>query len=288
MSEDARAPGSDRVFAGAVAELYERLLVPMIFAPYAQDLARRAAARAPSRVLELAAGTGAATRALDAALPREVALVATDLNPAMLAQARAVGTGRPVAWREADAMALPFDDGAFDLVACQFGVMFFPDRAAAFAEARRVLAPGGGFLFNAWDRIEANGFADEATRALARLYPGDPPRFLARTPHGYHDVAAIADDLRAAGFAQAAAIEAVEARSLAASARDAARAYCQGTPLRAEIEARAQAGGPTLAEATDAVAQAVATRFGDGSPDGAVEGAIRAFVVEVSRSRTRG
>jgi SAM-dependent methyltransferase len=266
------APRSDAMFAGSIPELYDTHLVPLIFEPYALDLARRAAALAPGRVLETAAGTGVVTRALARTLPAQVDLVATDLNPPMLARAAAVGTARPVAWQPADAMQLPFAAGAFDLVVCQFGVMFFPDKAAAFAEARRVLRPGGALLFNVWDRIEANEFADVVTAALAALYPDDPPRFMARTPHGYFDRELIARDLAAAGFGAPPVIETVTARSRAPSAQAVAVAYCQGTPLRNEIETRSADG---LADATRACAQALEARFGSG----AVDGQIQALVV---------
>ncbi len=188
-------PGSDAVFAGSIPELYDTQLVPLIFEPYAADLARRIAALAPSRVLETAAGTGVVTRALARALPASTELVATDLNQPMLDHAAAIGTARPVTWQKADAMQLPFDDASFDVVACQFGAMFFPDKARAFAEARRVLRPGGTLVFNVWDRIEENEFADVVTDALAVVFPADPPRFMARTPHGYSDRQAIATDL---------------------------------------------------------------------------------------------
>ncbi|HET7092186.1 MAG TPA: methyltransferase domain-containing protein, partial [Thermomicrobiales bacterium] len=195
--------GHDAAFVGSIPELYDRLMVPLIFAPYAADLARRAAQCEPARVLELAAGTGVVTRQLAQTLRPDVAIAATDLNRGMLDQAIAVGVARPVEWRQADALALPFADAAFDLVVCQFGVMFFPDKALAFAEARRVLRPGGQFLFNVWDRIEDNDFADTVTEALGALAPNDPPRFLARIPHGYHHPAVIAEDLARGGFRSA-------------------------------------------------------------------------------------
>jgi len=175
--------------------------VPLIFGAYAEDLARRVATRPVRRVLEIAAGTGVVTRALAAALPAGVEIVATDLNPAMIDHAQTIGTSRPVTWRQADAMQLPFEDVEFDAIVCQFGVMFFPDKPKAFAEARRVLGPRGVFLFNVWDRIEENDFADTVTDAVATMFPADPPRFLARTPHGYHDRGAIARDLMQGGFA---------------------------------------------------------------------------------------
>jgi SAM-dependent methyltransferase len=269
------APATDRVFAGSIPELYDTYFVPLIFEPYAADLATRLRARPITRLLEIAAGTGVVTRALAAALPASVPIVATDLNPAMLERAAAVGAARPVEWRQADAMQLPFPDGSFDAVVCQFGVMFFPDKPKAFAEARRVLRPGGVFVFNVWDRIADNEFTDVATTALEPLFPTDPPRFMARTPHGYHDTATIVRDLAAGGFTAPPAIETVTARSRAASARIAAMAICEGTPLRGEIEARDPAG---LQAATDAAEQALIRRFGSG----AIDGKIQAHVVVVA------
>jgi SAM-dependent methyltransferase len=186
---------TDTAFAGSIPKLYERYLVPLIFEPYAADLALRIVPRHPSRVLEIAAGTGVVTRQLAEALPPAVSIVATDLNQAMLNQAAAEGTSRPVEWRQADALHLPFPDEFFDVVVCQFGVMFFPDKVRAYAEARRVLRPGGQFIFNVWDRIDHNDFANTVTHAVGTLFPDDPPRFLARVPHGYHDLSVIAQDL---------------------------------------------------------------------------------------------
>ena len=267
---------SDKVFSGSIPQLYDEYLVPLIFEPYALDLARRAVALSPARVLEVAAGTGVVTRQLAIALAPDAAIVATDLNQPMLDRAAAVGTRRAVEWRQADAMQLPFDDAVFDLVVCQFGVMFFPDKAHAFAQARRVLRPGGVLIFNAWDRIEENEFAATATAALATLFPDDPPRFMARTPHGYHDRDTIAADLQAGGFSAPPDIATVTARSRADSARTVAIAYCQGTPLRNEIETRDKT---RLGEATDIAAAALARRFGTGP----VDGKIQAHVITVAR-----
>jgi SAM-dependent methyltransferase len=262
---------SDTVFAGSIPELYDTLLVPLIFQPYADDLARRVAALGPSRVLETAAGTGVVTRALAKALPATCTIVATDLNQPMLDRAAAIGTARRVQWQQANAMQLPFDDASFDVVLCQFGVMFFADRAGAYAQAHRLLRPGGMFLFNAWDRIEENEFADVVTQALATVFPADPPRFLARTPHGYHDEQALAHDLVEGGFAAAPSIDTVAQRSRAASPLIPAMAYCQGTPLRNEIEARS---GATLAQATASAAAAIEARFGSGTVDGKIQARI--------------
>lgn len=269
-------PASDKLFAGSIPKLYEEYLVPLIFAPYADDLARRLSARPLARILEVAAGTGAVTRRLAEVLPADVSIVATDLNQPMLDMAASIGTSRPVQWQQADAMQLPFDAGQFDAVVCQFGAMFFPDKRHAYAEARRVLRPGGVLLFNVWDRIEDNEFADATSRALASVFPADPPRFLARTPHGYSDPAAIGRDLREAGFSTPPQVDTLAARSRAASAGIAARAYCQGTPLRNEIEARDPS---RLGEATEAATMAIRTNFGAG----AVDGKIQAHVVTVAR-----
>jgi ubiquinone/menaquinone biosynthesis C-methylase UbiE len=266
--------GADSVFDGSMPRLYDSYLVPLIFEPYATDLVNRLASRSLSGVLEIAAGTGVVTRALASGLPESVSIIATDVNQVMLDHAALVGTGRPVEWRQADALRLSFPDEVFDAVVCQFGVMFLPDKTKAFAEAHRVLRPGGVFMFNVWDRISENDFADTVTTALEGMFPDDPPRFLIRTPHGYHDQAAIARDLAQAGFKAPARYATVAARSRAASARIPAIAYCQGTPLRSEIEDR---GAPRLGEATDVAAEALAQRFGRG----AVDGKIQAHVVSM-------
>ena len=266
----------DKVFSGSMARLYETYLVPLIFEPYATDLKNRIGAMNASRILEVAAGTGVVTRALATVLNEGASIVATDLNQAMLDEAAAVGAARAVQWLQADAMALPFPDNEFDAVVCQFGVMFFPNKPKAFSEARRVLKPGGVFIFNVWDRISENEFSDTVTTALTAIFPNDPPRFLARTPHGYHDRPTIERDLAAGGFTDPPQIVTVAMRSRAESARVPAIAYCQGTPLRSEIEAR---GDSRLGEATDVTAAAIAQRFGAH----AVDGKIQAHVVTVKK-----
>jgi SAM-dependent methyltransferase len=261
----------DNEFTGSIPQLYERYMVPLVFEPYAADLAARVARREPSRVLEIAAGTGVVTRRLASVLPATVAIVATDLNRPMIDHAIALGTSRPVEWRVADATQLPFPDESFDAVVCQFGVMFFPDKVRALAEARRVLRPRGAFLFNVWDRIEENEFAATVTAALQSCFPQDPPAFMARVPHGYWDTAVIAADLARGGFRQTSELTTLSVRSRAASPQLAAVAYCQGTPLRLEIEAR---GSPSLAAATDFAASAIASRFGTGPVDGKIQAHI--------------
>jgi ubiquinone/menaquinone biosynthesis C-methylase UbiE len=265
------SPNRDKVFTGSIPKLYETYLVPLNFKDYAADLANRLASRSLTRVLEIAAGTGVVTRALTTVLPEGVSIVATDLNQAMLDQASTVGTRRPVEWQQADAMQLPFSNGTFDAVVCQFGVMFFPDKAKAFSEARRVLRPGGVFIFSVWDRIEENEFADTVTTALESVFPKDPPRFLARTPHGYYERQTIERDLANGGFTALPQINMVAARSRAESSQVPAIAYCQGTPLRSEIEARDVS---RLSEATDVAAEAISQRFGRGPVDGKLQALI--------------
>ena len=262
---------TDKVFAGSIPENYDRHMVPLIFEQYAADIAQRAAALSPVAVLETAAGTGVVTRALAPRLSAGASYVVTDLNQPMVDYAASRQPPDPrTKWRQADALALPFEDATFDLVCCQFGAMFFPDRSAGYREARRVLKPGGHYLFNVWDRIEENIFADDVTNALARIFPNDPPRFLARTPHGYHDTALIRSELEEAGFSDV-VIETRAEQSRASSPRVPAVAYCQGTLLRNEIEAR----GGQLDAVTDTATAAIADRHGSG----AVSAKIQAHVI---------
>lgn len=268
-------PESDRLFAGAIPRFYDSLMVPMLFEAYAQDMAQRAAALSPVAVLETAAGSGAVTRALAPLLPPHARYVASDLNPAMLEHAATrQGPDARIEWRTADALSLPFEDASFDLVCCQFGAMFFASQVAGYAEARRVLKPGGHFLFSVWDRIDQNDFADEVHQAVAALFPDDPPQFFLRTPHGHHDLARIRDDLRQAGFTDV-QTETSEKRSRAPSARDAATAFCQGTPMRNEIETR---DASQLPLATERATQAIASRHGPGE----VVGKMQAHVIQAT------
>jgi ubiquinone/menaquinone biosynthesis C-methylase UbiE len=271
-SKEIAMASTDPAFAGAIPRLYDALLVPMLFQPYADQLAALVAGWSPRAVLETAAGTGVVTRALAPRLAAEARYVVTDVSPAMLEFAAArQGPDTRIEWRPVDATALPFDDASFDVVCCQFGAMFFPSRVDGYAQARRVLKPGGRFVFSVWDRLEANEFPAEVMATLAHVFPDDPPNFIARIPHGHHDVARLREDLRQAGFTDI-GIQTREAVSLAPSARDVATAFCQGTPVRAEIEARE----PSLLQAaTDRVAAAIAARHGDGP----VTGKIQAHVI---------
>lgn len=269
-------PDIDKVFSGSIPGLYETYLVPLIFLPYANDLKARLAPRKPARILETAAGTGVVTRSLITLLGPNGQLMATDLNQAMLDKAAELQSDPRLTWKQADAQALPFEDGSFDAVICQFGAMFFPDKVKAYTEAHRVLRPGGVFIFNVWDSLGDNEFADDITTALETVFPDDPPRFLSRIPYGYHNPSRIRQELHQGGFSKPVDIDTVTARSRAPSGHEPAIAYCQGTPLRNEIEAR---DASRLAEATDAAANAIEARHGPG----AVDGKIQALVISVEK-----
>lgn len=253
----------DSAYSGRIPEIYDTCLGRMIFAPYAADLAARARSRTPRRVLELAAGTGILTEALARALP-DAGIDATDLNQAMIDFARSRRPHVPARWSTADATALPFEDGTFDLVACQFGAMFFPDCVKAFGEARRVLVAGGAFIFSVWTGLDGNDFARAVSETARSTFPDDPPLFLARTPYGHGDPARLEREARAAGFTSV-VIERVVKRSRGPSPRDAALGFAEGTPLRYEIEAR-DAG--KLGDVVDRAEAAIRAAYGTDSIDG--------------------
>jgi ubiquinone/menaquinone biosynthesis C-methylase UbiE len=228
-----------------------------MFAPYAADTAARLSDLRSGALLELAAGTGAVTRELARVLPPEVRIVATDLNEGMLEIAAVKPIARSVTWKQADARKLPFQGGEFDAVVCQFGVMFLPDKIASHREVRRVLAPGGRFLFAVWDRLEANPLSLVGAQAVARSFSDDPPDFFERMPFGYHDPSAIREAVERAGFARV-EVEVLE-KVVPATSEGAAIGLCQGTPLRGEIEARAP---ERLEEVTEAVRVALEAHYG--------------------------
>lgn len=223
------------VFAGSIPGNYNQYLVPLLFDGYARDLAGRLDVPSVGAVLELACGTGAVTKHLRAQLPRETRLVATDLNPGMLETAqRVLGTVEGVEFEVADGTDLPFEDASFDAVVCQFGVMFFPDKARGFSEAARVLKPGGRLSFNVWDSLEHNSFCKVVHETAISLSP--ELTFMA-TPFGYHDVSSIKTELESVGFLGM-EISVQPRTSQANSVNDVVMGLVAGSPLAAELEAR--------------------------------------------------
>lgn len=251
---------TDTIFAGSIPAIYDRYMVPFIFAPFAAQVGIRAAQWRPERILETATGTGVVTKALLDSVPN-ARIVATDLNPPMLAVAAERVRSPDVSFEPADALDLPFETGTFDLVVCQFGVMFYPDKVRGNAEARRVLRDGGRYLLVIWDQIDRNLATKVAGAAVAELFPDDTGAFYERIPFRYHEREWIERDLRAAGFDDI-RIETLELRSRAASAHDAAIALVQGTPMRSDIEQRDPA---LLGPATEAAEKALRQFEG---PDG--------------------
>lgn len=261
----------DSSFIGSIPDIYDSHLVPLIFKSYADDLADRVRALNPQSVLEIAAGSGVVSRAMAAVLPSATSIKITDLNQPMLDHAqKQQATDARYSWTVADAQDLPFESELFDVVVCQFGVMFFPDRAAAYREVLRVLKPGGAFLANVWDDIHLNEFAQTVSDAVAGVFPDNPPQFLPRTPHGYHDQEVIQQEILDAGFSEI-RFSRLTARSEAPSPLHAAIAYCQGTPLRNEIEARAP---DRLQEITNIAANAIEKRYGSFHVSGKIQGIV--------------
>jgi SAM-dependent methyltransferase len=248
-------------FAGSIPEIYHRLLGPLLFHDYARDLAQRLSRldlNQGAHILELACGTGIATSALVSMLPRGSRLTATDISEPMLSLARTLTPPDPrLAWQAADGCALPFPDESADAIVCQYGVMFFPDKVRAMQEARRVLKPGGAYIFNVWGTLEQNPIPHTIQQELARIYPQNPPVFL-NTPYGWNNRAEIERTTRAGGFAKVEITE-LSFPSEAPDAASAAGAYLNGTPLAADLADRKADMGAIQSR----VADALAARFGN-------------------------
>jgi SAM-dependent methyltransferase len=257
---------TEAIWLESMPAVYDRCLGGPLFEPFAAELADRAAGLRPRRVLEIAAGTGVVTRRLRAALP-EAAIVATDLNPGMVTAGAERVPG--VDWRQADAVDLGIPDASVDLVVCSFGVMFFPDRGAAFAEAARVLAPGGTLLFSSWDVLERSAFPAALATALRETLPDQTPEFLERVPHGYTDPERIAADVTAGGLTVG-ELTTLRLTGEAPSARSLAEGFCLGTPLRFALELHGD-----LPRLTEAIAERMTALLGEGP----LRGELTAHVV---------
>lgn len=249
-------------FTGSVPRNYHDFLGPLIFEDYARDLAARAGPLGAQRILELACGTGIVTRELVKTLREGASLLATDLNPAMLEVAKSiaggVGSDPRMRFESVDACTLPYGDGAFDLLACQYGVMFFPDKAGSMKEARRVLKPGGRYIFNVWDSLEHNPIPRVVHETLGEMFSANPPQFLSQAPYGWSNRAEIERTVRSGGFTNV-TIETVKFPSVGHTAQDVARGWVEGTPLFSALQER---GVKDFAPVREAVAKALAERFG--------------------------
>jgi ubiquinone/menaquinone biosynthesis C-methylase UbiE len=249
---------SHSAFIGEIPRNYEKYLGPMIFSEYAKDLASRVTAPMGGSVLETAAGTGMATRKLRDSISKEVRIVATDLNEDMLNVAKGkFEDSENIEFKIADALDLPFDDATFEAVACQFSVMFFPDKPLSLQEAARVLKPGGNFYFNIWDSFEHNHLIKTVNKTIAEYLPENPPDFY-NVPYGYYEIDVIKNLLFDAGFADI-EISVLPRISATKEARDVAMGYVMGTPARLQIE---QSAPGSLSNIVDAVEHAVGKEFG--------------------------
>ena len=250
---------SDTSAGGSVQAVYHRHLGPLFFEPYARDLARRLPTTPGSRVLELACGTGILTAALVVSFDRSTEITSTDSNEVMIEMARSHVRSPCVRWQTADATDLPFADRAFDLVVCQYGVMFFPDKIAAAHQVRRVLRAGGEWWFNVWGALHENPIVRVANETIDRFFASDPPT-LYQVPFGYSDRRRIADDLRRGGFDEV-TIETVDLQGRAPSAEHAAIGLVFGNPV---IHAIRERGTGTPEDVVRAVATAIGREFGPG------------------------
>jgi len=246
-------------FAGSIPAAYDRYLGPVFFQPYAEDMADRLSVAPNGSVLELACGTGIVTRVLRDRLPATARLVATDLNEPMMQNAASKFTQNDaVEWKQADATSLPFDDRSFDAVVCQFGIMFFPDKASSAREAHRVLKPGGVFLFNVWDSLEQNPLGQIAHETITSFFEKDPPTFY-QVPFGYHDHAEIRRVLEGAGFRDI-RVDVVDKTAAATRSEDVAIGLIEGNPVSMAI---AELDASLLQTIKAAVADALTKHFGD-------------------------
>ncbi len=265
---------TDADFIGSLPKVYGEYLVPIFFEPYANDISNRLRTKKISTLLETAAGTGVVTRSIDSVLAPDAQIIATDLNQPMIDQASKSKFKHNVKWQQVNAQNLPFDDNSFDAVICQFGVMFFPDRAKAYAETYRVLKPGGVFIFNVWDDIRHNDFANTVNQAMESVFPDDPPRFLPRTPYAYYNEKEIMKDLLMGGFKSTPKIETKTYHTKAASPEIPAMAIIYGTPLKNDIEER---NSSLFEKCIDAATKEITKKFGERN----VEGKLQAKVIEI-------
>jgi len=246
------------LFDDSIPADYDTYLGPFLFEPFAADLAGRVQVRAGGAVLETACGTGISTEFLRRSIGSSVSIEATDLSEPMLDVARAKrGHLERVRFRRADATALPFEDGSFEAVVSQFGLMFLPDKLRAMREAHRVLRPGGVLAFNVWDDLPSNPYVEVAQAAIATFFDADPPQFL-YVPWGYHEHGPILELLAESGFSRT-EIHTVACVAERPTAREVATGLVRGNPTLTDVRERARG---SVDDVVDAVTTALAESFG--------------------------
>ena len=245
-------------FTGDIPTHYDTGLGPNLFTDFGDRLTGAACDGPATKVIELAAGTGIVSRKLRDSLRRESSLLVTDLNAPMLEVARRkFARGENVDFAVADAMELAFEDSEFDLMVCQFGVMFFPDKVASFREAARVLKPGGRYVFNVFSAMQENPYSQIAYCIPAQFFSGEPPGFY-KVPFHYGNPDVVRKDLAAAGWRDV-THETIRLRKKIASPEDFARGLVYGNPLIDEIRSRGGVDPETVAAA---VLRALHVTFG--------------------------
>ncbi|MEO8085572.1 MAG: methyltransferase domain-containing protein, partial [Bacteroidota bacterium] len=244
-------------FGGTIPKIYDEVLGPVYFEPYAIDIADRVAALKPATILETACGTGRVTMHLNSAIPN-AQITATDINPDMFAIAQQKLKGSSVEFKQADATALPFPDNSFDCVVAQFGIMFYPDKVKGIAEALRVLKPGGTYIFNVWGKIEDNGMSQTGRQIVSEFFENDPPAFY-NIPYSMHNVEDVLDIIKKGGFTDV-QHEVLTKESIADSAEFMSAGLVEGNPIANAVRER----DPAAVEILKAkVFETLVKRFGD-------------------------
>ncbi|HKC36154.1 MAG TPA: class I SAM-dependent methyltransferase [Chitinophagaceae bacterium] len=257
-------------FAGSIPANYERYLGPFLFEPYALDLVSRLQDKKYGNTLEIACGTGRVTAHLAKSVKHDT-LTATDLNPDMISVAKEIIIDKNIKWMPADAMQLPFDDGSFDLVVIQFGIMFFPDKEKGLKEAYRVLKTGGKLIYNTWNKVETNVAIHEG-RVIIESYFGDNPPIFYNVPFSMHDDRELTTLTRRAGF-KSITTRLVKKEGISPSAADLAKGMVEGNPVYLAILERDPSLINTIKEHIQKV---LAEKLGD-KP---VKSPLQAWVVE--------
>lgn len=232
-------------FSGNIPANYDNYLGPLFFEPFALEVAARLGPLQPAALLEIACGTGRVTRHLPKNLPAGADIVATDINPEMLAYARKMmPEGNSIIWDIADAVSLPYRNESFDCILSQFGVMFYSDRPQAYSDALRTLKPGGTFVFTVWDALQFNPAARMADSTLAHFFPVDTPAFF-KIPFSYNEDHLIRYELALAGFKDI-RVERLPLTGYSDTAENAAKGLLEGTPAHTAIVGRDEALLPLI------------------------------------------